>query len=158
MNQKLLQLWREIVFICTTELDVIPTLYASNAVVQATGYAHPIHDIDFLLPERTLSNQSLVIDCFSKHGFVYQSADVMTFVKDGIEVEIGAYEYWAERCHFDAQFDVTITDLFPYRRLAIINLIALYRYLQTTNRSMIKKQADLGKLIALETALAEGKQ
>lgn len=156
MNELLTKLWREIVAFCVSDLGVTPTLYASNAVVLATAMQHPINDIDFLLPANTLSLKDKVISVFKSHGFQYMEAKVLTFVKEGIEIEIGAYEYWQTTCRFPDNYDVLIEDKVPYYRLSIRNLIALYSYLQTTDRITIKKQADLRKLDALNDALLRG--
>lgn len=149
--------FEEVVTIMQNRWQVSPTLYASYAVAQVVGPSISARDLDILVPEAVISQRQQFITAFEEAGFTPIAGPVLTLHKEGIDVEFSPYEYWQERCHFDVNLDVEVTQPVSYQRLGVANLISLYAYLLHDNlRDESKRRKDITKLEALHLAYEKG--
>lgn len=128
-----------------------PVLYGSFALEKVIGPVFPTHDIDLLVSRNLLERPQLVIKGFSEAGFRFVPAEVLSFEKNGVLVELADWTRWNQRCGF--HWERTILENHEdgsYRRLDPTDLDGLYRWLQNDpERSAEKRVRDQEKTRAL---------
>jgi len=141
--------------ILNEKFQVIPLLYGSFALEEVLDKDYQAHDIDLLIPKEVLKNKIELIEAFVMNGFTYFNQEVLTFEKNGIEIEISNLEEWIKNSNWDIEENTLIDqDHIQYQLLSAKNLERLYQFLiSDKRRSKEKKQKDQEKLNDLKKFL-----
>lgn len=145
----------EVAQILNEKFQVIPLLYGSFALEEVLDKDYQAHDIDLLIPKEVLKNKIELIEAFVMNGFTYFNQEVLTFEKNGIEIEISNLEEWIKNSNWDIEENTLIhQDKIQYQLLSARNLEKLYQFLiSDKRRSKEKKQKDQEKLNDLKKFL-----
>ncbi|PKK99227.1 MAG: hypothetical protein CVV57_03420 [Tenericutes bacterium HGW-Tenericutes-2] len=145
----------EVTKILNEKFQVIPLLYGSFALEEILKKDYQAHDIDLLIPIEVLKNKIDLIEAFVMNGFTYFNQEVLTFEKNGIEIEISNLEEWIKNSNWDIEENTLIhQDKIQYELLSAKNLEKLYQFLiSDKRRSKEKKQKDQEKLNDLKKFL-----
>jgi len=145
----------EVSKILNEEFHVVPLLYGSLALQEVLDKNYNAHDIDLLISKEVLKNKIDLIQAFVMHGFTYFNQEVLTFEKNGIEIEISNLEQWIKNSNWDIEENILINqDHVKYQQLSARNLEKLYQFLiKDKRRSKEKKQKDQEKLNDLKKFL-----
>ena len=145
----------EVTQILNEKFQVIPLLYGSFALEEALDKDYQAHDIDLLIPKEVLNNKIELIEAFVMNGFTYFNQEVLTFEKNGIEIEISNLEEWIKNSNWNIEENTMIhQDNIQYQLLSARNLEKLYKFLiSDKRRSKEKKQKDQEKLNDLKKFL-----
>jgi len=149
------QLLLEISKLLHEKFQVVPLLYGSFALQEVLDKDYQAHDIDILIPSEVLKNRINLIQAFVMNGFTYFNKEVLTFEKNGIEIEISNLEQWTKNSNWDMNENIMISqDDISYQLLSAHNLEKLYQYLlNDKRRSKNKKRKDQEKLSDLKKFL-----
>ena len=145
----------EVAQILNEKFQVISLLYGSFALEEVLDKDYQAHDIDLLIPKEVLKNKIELIEAFVMNGFTYFNQEVLTFEKNGIEIEISNLEEWIKNSNWDIEENTLIhQDKIQYQLLSARNLEKLYQFLiSDKRRSKEKKQKDQEKLNDLKKFL-----
>ena len=145
----------EVTQILNEKFQVIPLLYGSFALEEVLDKDYQAHDIDLLIPVEVLKNKIELIEAFVMNGFTYFNQEVLTFEKNGIEIEISNLEKWIKNSNWNIEENTLIhLDHIQYQLLSAKNLERLYQFLMSDKRrSKEKKQKDQEKLNDLKKFL-----
>lgn len=145
----------EVTQILNEKFQVIPLLYGSFALEEVLDKDYQAHDIDLLIPVEVLKNKIELIEAFVMNGFTYFNQEVLTFEKNGIEIEISNLEEWTKNSNWIIEENTLIhQDNIQYQLLSAKNLERLYQFLMSDKRrSKEKKQKDQEKLNDLKKFL-----
>jgi len=138
----------EVSAILNQRFDTIPLLYGSYALQKVLDKDYQARDIDLLIDENILKNKIELISAFVMKGFTYIHQEVLTFEKNGIEIEISNLEKWIENSSFEIEENELIQESgSKFYLLSANNLKRLYQFLLSDKRrSNEKKQKDQEKL------------
>ncbi|MBU1142203.1 MAG: hypothetical protein KKH92_01005 [Firmicutes bacterium] len=138
----------EVSAILNQRFDTIPLLYGSYALQKVLDKDYQARDIDLLIDENILKNKIELISAFVMKGFAYIHQEVLTFEKNGIEIEISNLEKWIENSSFEIEENELIQESgSKFYLLSANNLKRLYQFLLSDKRrSNEKKQKDQEKL------------
>ena len=145
----------EVTQILNEKFQVIPLLYGSFALEEVLKKDYHARDIDLLIPIEVLKNKIELIEAFVMKGFTYFNQEVLTFEKNGIEIEISNLEEWTKNSNWIIEENTLIhQDNIQYQLLSAKNLERLYQFLMSDKRrSKEKKQKDQEKLNDLKKFL-----
>ncbi|MDO9629561.1 MAG: hypothetical protein Q7I99_06645 [Acholeplasmataceae bacterium] len=145
----------EVSSILNQEFLVIPLLYGSFALQEVLGKDYQAKDIDLLISNDVLRNKIDLIQAFVMKGFTYINKEVLTFEKNGIEIEISNLEQWIKNSNWNMNENILVSQKeVRYHLLSAKNLERLYLYLTNDKRrSKEKKQKDQEKLSDLKMFL-----
>ncbi|MCX5774808.1 MAG: hypothetical protein NTV44_00275 [Firmicutes bacterium] len=156
MNPVMDGILNETAAILNHEFQITPILFASYGLEKITGISFDAHDVDIFVPKKLLINKQPLIASFKKNGFRYIEAEVMTFVKNEIEVELSEKEKWFRYCDLqETGMKQVETPKFKYQILDADNLLRLYRFLSLDSRRQeSKRKKDRIKILVLEKFLS----
>lgn len=156
MNSIMDGILNEAAAILNNEFQTTPILFASYGLEKITGISFDAHDVDILVPKNLLDNKGSLITSFKKHGFRHIEAEVLTFVKNEIEVELAEKEKWFRICGLNELGLKYVGNVkFKYRMLDADNLLRLYRFLSIDSKRLeSKRKKDLVKILVLENFLS----
>jgi hypothetical protein len=145
----------EVSRILNQHFNTTPLLYGSYALQEALNKDYQARDIDLLIENQVLKNRVELIKVFVLEGFTYYHTKVLTFEKDGIEIEISNLEEWIKNANFIMQENFLVQENeSKYSLLSASNLERLYQFLLTDQRrSNEKKLRDQAKLNDLKVFL-----
>ena len=98
----------EVTQILNEKFQVIPLLYGSFALEEVLDKDYQAHDIDLLIPVEVLKNKIELIEAFVMNGFTYFNQEVLTFEKNGIEIEISNLEKWIKNSNWNIEENTLI--------------------------------------------------
>jgi hypothetical protein len=149
------QVLNEVAALLNKEYKIKPILYASYNLEKVLVKSFQAHDIDLFIPKELLNKKNQLISLFVKNGFQYVEAEVLTFSKQGTEIELADKEKWFSICELDVNGVTLISNpLCQYWMLNAENLLRLYKHLSISlNRPLVKLQKDYIKIKALESYL-----
>lgn len=145
----------EVSKILNQHFNVVPLLYGSYALQEVLNHDYQARDIDLLIEDQVLKNKVELIQVFVLEGFTYYNKKVLTFEKDGIEIEISNLEDWIKNASINMEENIlTQENESKYYLLSANNLKRLYQFLLTDKRrSNEKKLKDQAKLNDLKVFL-----
>jgi hypothetical protein len=145
----------EVTEILNNQFKTIPLLYGSYALQLVLNKDYQARDLDLLIEHKILKNKIELISAFVIKGFTYIYGEVLTFEKNGIEIEISNLEVWIDHAGFKMEENILVQENdSKYFLPSASNLEKLYQFLKNDKRrSTEKKQKDIAKLNDLKTFL-----